>query len=80
MKMIKTGVLSRHLTFEREHYDEEERSVTLSFSSEEPVERWFGNEVLLHSPESVDLGRLNSRAALLWNHNPDDQIGVVETA
>ena len=80
MEIIKTGVLSRHVTFEREHYDEEERSVTLSFSSEEPVERWFGNEVLLHSPESVDLGRLNSRAALLWNHNPDDQIGVVETA
>ena len=80
MEMIKTGVLSRHLTFEREYVDEEERSVTLSFSSEEPVERWFGNEVLLHAPESVDLDRLNSRAALLWNHNPDDQIGVVESA
>ena len=80
MEMIKTGVLSRHLSFEREYVDEEERSVTLSFSSEEPVERWFGNEVLEHSPESVNLDRLNSRAALLWNHNPDDQIGVVETA
>ena len=80
MEMIKTGVLSRHLVFEREYVDEEERSVTLSFSSEEPVERWFGNEVLLHAPESVDLDRLNSRAALLWNHNPDDQIGVVESA
>ena len=49
-------------------------------SSEEPVERAFGTEVLDHSPECVDLSRMNSHAPLLVNHNPDDQIGVVESA
>ena len=49
-------------------------------SSEEPVERAFGTEVLDHSPECVDLSRMNSHAPLLVNHNPDDQVGVVTKA
>jgi HK97 family phage major capsid protein len=60
--------------------DAEARTVTLSFSSEQPVERWFGTEVLSHSPESVDLTRLNAKAALLANHDLNDQIGVIENA
>ncbi len=50
------------------------------FSSEAPVERWFGTEVLRHDAEAVDLARLNDGAPLLWNHNRDEQIGVIETA
>lgn len=50
------------------------------FSSEAPVERWFGTEVLRHDAEAVDLARLNDGAPLLWNHNRDDQIGVIESA
>ena len=80
MEQINTGTLSRHMNFERDQVDEETRTVTLSFSSEAPVERWFGTEVLSHSPESVDLTRLNARAALLANHDLNDQIGVIENA
>ena len=55
--------------------------LTLSFSSEAPVQRSYGAEVLVHRPESVDLSRINSGAApLLWNHNPDVVLGVVESA
>jgi HK97 family phage major capsid protein len=80
MKQIKTGTLNRHFSFERANVDEDSRTLTLSFSSEAPVERWFGTEVLSHSPGSVDLTRLNSKAGLLANHDLNDQIGVVESA
>ncbi len=80
MEQINTGNLSRYINFERDQVDEDTRTVTLSFSSEAPVERWFGTEVLSHSPESVDLTRLNARAALLANHDLNDQIGVIENA
>jgi HK97 family phage major capsid protein len=57
---------------------EPSRSLEFSFSSEAPVQRWFGSEVLSHDAESVDLSRLNDGAPLLWNHNPDQVLGVVE--
>ncbi|AWM87368.1 phage major capsid protein [Microvirga sp. 17 mud 1-3] len=56
------------------------RTVELSFSSEEEYRRWFGIEVLDHSPGAVRLDRLNDGAAVLWNHNWNDQRGVVESA
>lgn len=56
------------------------RTLRLSFSSDQPVERWFGQETLSHSPGAADLARLNDGAPLLFNHNPDDVIGVVEQA
>jgi len=58
--------------------DEEQRSFEFSFSSEAPVERWFGTEVLSHEAGAVDLSRLNDGAPLLWNHNPDNVLGVIE--
>lgn len=59
---------------------EEDRTLEFSFSSEMPVDRWFGREVLSHSLESVDLARLNDGAPVLFNHDPDRVIGVVERA
>ena len=59
---------------------EDERTVEFSFSSETPVKRWFGNEVLSHDPSAVDLGRMNDGAPVLFNHDPDRVIGVVERA
>ena len=58
----------------------EARTVELSFSSEVEYKRWFGIEVLDHSPGAVRLDRLNDGAAVLWNHDWDDQRGVVESA
>ena len=57
------------------------RTFEFPFSSEYPVERYFGKEVLKHDDTSVDFSRLNSGAApLLWNHDPDRHIGIVESA
>lgn len=73
---------TRFLTFEldRAGIDEKARTVPLSFSSEIPVERWFGQEILDHTPSAVRLGRLNNGGALLMDHDRNDQIGVVESA
>lgn len=60
--------------------DVEARTLQLSFSSEEPVDRWFGSEVLSHDKACADLSRLNDGAPLLFNHDMDDVIGVVERA
>ena len=51
-----------------------------TFSSEEPVDRWFGREVLSHAPGAADLSRLQTGAAHLWNHNRDVVLGVVTSA
>lgn len=57
-----------------------ERKFTLSFASEEPYERWYGVEILDHSPDAVDLSRLNEIGCLLYNHNRDAVIGRVNRA
>lgn len=55
--------------------------VEFTFSSEQPVERYFGMEVLSHGPDAMNMERLNSGAApWLWNHNPEVVLGVVERA
>lgn len=60
--------------------DSETRTIEFSFSSERPVERWFGKEVLSHAAGAADLERLNGGANHLFNHNWDKPIGVVEKA
>ena len=61
--------------------DEEARTVEFPFSSEMPVDRgYLGNEVLDHRAESVDLSRLKDAGPLLFNHDRDKPIGVVEDA
>lgn len=74
--------LTRELAFEvrAETINEEARTVELSFSSEEPYQRWWGTEVLDHKSASIRLGRLNAGGALLMDHNTRDQVGVVERA
>ncbi len=61
--------------------DPEARTIEISFSSETPVERWWGTEVLGHQNGECDMGFMASgRAPLLLNHDTDQQIGVVERA
>ena len=62
-------------------FDEvEDRTYQFPFSSEFPVERYFGSEILSHEKGAADLDRLNDSAPLLFNHDPDRVIGVVERA
>lgn len=54
-----------------------ERKFVLSFSSEEPYERWWGVEILSHAEGAMDLTRLNSIGCVLFNHNRDKVLGKV---
>jgi hypothetical protein len=58
----------------------EDRTFEFPFSSEYAVARYFGNEVLSHEQKAADLSRLNDGAPLLFNHDPDKVVGVVERA
>ena len=51
---------------ELKSFDEEKRTVSLSFSSEDPYERYWGIEILDHSTTSVNMERLNNSAPLLF--------------
>ena len=79
MKREKIGSQFRNHNIKSGNIDEEARTVDLSFSSELPVERYFGNEILDHDPKSVDLSRLNNGAAVLEDHG-GSQIGKVVSA
>jgi HK97 family phage prohead protease len=57
--------------------DEEKRTVELSFSSEEPYERFFGPEILDHAEGAVDLTRLEEIGTMLFNHDADHPIGGI---
>lgn len=65
--------------FRDSHIDEEKRIVRVGVSSEEPVERSFGMEVLGHSAGDINMEFINSgRAPLLLDHDMTKQIGVIE--
>lgn len=71
----------RSAEIERAEAGEEDRIIELSFSSEEPYERWWGIEILGHKKSEVDLSFIGSgRAPFLVDHrrSVDNQIGVVE--
>ena len=79
MKKTKIESQTRSFNVRSGRIDEEARTVELSFSSELPVQRYFGNEILDHSEGSADLSRLNNGAAVLEDHG-GSQIGKVVSA
>ncbi|WP_447743296.1 phage major capsid protein [Enterobacter asburiae] len=65
--------------------NDESLEVEIAFMSEEPVQRDFGdgaiyNEILITTPESVDLSRLNTGAPLLFQHDHMRLIGTIVNA
>lgn len=70
------GELVRH--GEVRQTNEEERTVEVAFSSEAPVMRWFGEEVLDHSPGAMVTERMSDGAAVLLDHDWRNQVGVVD--
>jgi HK97 family phage major capsid protein/HK97 family phage prohead protease len=73
-------MLHRVAEFDRAAINADDRTVEIAFSSEMPVERYFGNEILDHESSSVRLGRLNNGGAVLVEHDRRDQVGVVVKA
>ena len=79
-RLDKSDIVYRTLDLSRASYiDEEKRRVRIGVSSEEPVERDFGMEIISHSEEDIDTSFIGSgRSPLLLDHDMKKQIGVVE--
>lgn len=87
-KQLIEGTLYRDFAIRKNAVvDEDERTVRVSASSEEPVlrksffsEPWY--EVLGHQEDEVNLSRLKNGASVHYNHSRTraDRIGVVESA
>src|SRR3990167_3528425 len=61
--------------------DGDKKTLSFSASSETPVDRWYGTEVLSHDKKAVRLDRAQRGAMpLLFNHNIDDPVGMITSA
>lgn len=87
-KIQKNEPLKRALSVNEITMDEK-GIVSLAFSSDAPYEKYMitkngdfvlGDEILSHDNGAVNLERLNNRASVLFNHDHDKLIGVVESA
>jgi HK97 family phage major capsid protein/HK97 family phage prohead protease len=75
LQQIKSASYCRNQTLELRAEDVSGDELTFSFSSEEPVLRWWGIEVLSHEKGCANLDRLNDRGAWLFNHNRNILLG-----
>ena len=75
---IETRELERTFTLDRKSVSEETRTVSAALSSEAPVERIFGTEILAHTKEAINMERAKDGLPLLWAHDHKSPIGRVE--
>ena len=80
LRFYEGKTLKRALSVDFRACDDEERSLEFPFASETPVERYYGMEVLNMDTKSMDLARLNDGAPLLYQHDADRIVGVVQKA
>lgn len=69
----------RSAVFEVKSVVQSKRTAELAFASEAPYERSYGIEILDCNSSSVDLSRLIAAGPLLVDHDPTDQVGVIES-
>ena len=75
-QMKPMGMLQRETVIEAKRSEDSDRTLTVSFASEEPYERWFGPEVLEVDEKALDLSRFDAGiGCVLYNHNRDAVIG-----
>lgn len=73
-------LLHRAMDMAAKSVDEKKRTARIAISSEMAVERSFGKEILVHDSQSINMDFLASgRAPLLLDHDPERQIGVIES-
>lgn len=80
-KELKPGTTAERaiVAFDRNAIDIEARTVEIAFSSETPVERWWGMEILDHGKSAMRSKRIKQGGALLMDHDWRDQVGVIES-
>ena len=67
----------RAMRIERQATEDDNR-FAFALSSEQPADQWFGREVLKHDSKSIRQDRLKGGVPLLFNHNTDQHMGVVD--
>ncbi len=70
----------RILNGEMRATEENSRTFELSFSSEEPVSRWYGVEILSHDVGSVDMKRILDVGVVMFSHGRDANFGRMPIA
>lgn len=69
----------REIVVDEIQVHDDSRTMTLSFASETPYERWFGPEVLCVDETAMDMQRFHDGVGcLLFNHDRDKVIGKIE--
>ena len=73
--------MTRELVVDEIQVHDDSRTMTLSFASETPYERWFGSEVLCVDETAMNMQRFqDGLGCLLFNHDRDKVIGKIERA
>jgi hypothetical protein len=85
MEMMKMSdkLFYRSIRIMPEDIDEKNRTIQVSFSSETPVRRrYYGDEILLHGKNNVDLEYINTVGSVLKRHGGEmsDIVGPVKKA
>ncbi len=75
-KSVAMGPQTRQLELRVESADVEARTVEVSFSSELPVQRWWGWEILRHTADAINMERADIGLPVLDEHGR--QIGIGE--
>lgn len=76
--MIKGTECFRFAAINKESVNNGTRTITASLSSETPVSRFYGMEVLKHTSDSCNLDHAKDGLPMLWNHDQNQPIGVVK--
>lgn len=76
----------KQINFEKYQVNQETRQITFSCASNKPYQRYDQdsgiayNQILIVNESAVDLSRLNNSAPLLFNHDVNKFLGMVEKA
>ena len=57
--------------------DDDARTIGASLSSEQPIKRFFGTEILVHEKGAIDMTRAKRGLPLLFGHDQSDLLGRV---
>lgn len=68
---------TRDFTVDLETLDVKKRTVEVAASSEYPVRRWYGDEILDHTKGAIRMKRMKNGAPVLDSHGHRSQVGVV---
>ena len=67
----------RSAVFERSD-DQDSSVIRFPVASDTPIQRWYGKEILSHKKGAMVMGERQKTLPLLFNHNRNKLIGVVE--